>query len=97
MKDYAESFYKSKRWQQCRDGYLRSVGGLCEVCMKEGRLSPAVIVHHKIHITPVNISDPNITMDWTNLEAVCRDCHAQLHARKKKRFRVGENGCVIAI
>lgn len=97
MKEYAETFYKSKTWQKCRDGYLRSVGGLCEQCMKEGRFTPAVIVHHKVHISPVNITDPNVTLDWNNLEALCRDCHAQQHTHKKKRFRVDEIGRVIAV
>ena len=92
MKDYAKRFYKSKRWQQCRDGYAASVGGLCERCRANGRIVPGEIVHHKIHITPENIREPSITLDWHNLELLCRDCHAKEHGAVVKRFSVNEFG-----
>lgn len=53
-------------------------------------------MHHKIHITPDNINDPNITLDWNNLQLVCRDCHAEIHAGTDKRYAVDEWGRVIA-
>ena len=43
-------FYKSKQWQLCRESYLASVGRLCEECLKNGRITPAVIVHHKVEL-----------------------------------------------
>ena len=101
MKEYAKRFYKSKAWQACRDGYMRSVGGLCERCYANGILTPGVIVHHKIYITPDNINDPRITLDWNNLECVCRQCHEDehkhgMHMRKPKRYIVGADGRVVA-
>jgi len=36
-------------------------------------------VHHKIHLTPHNIDDPNITLSEDNLELLCRECHAIEH------------------
>ena len=94
MKDYAKSFYKSKRWQTTRLAYLKSVGGLCERCMKKGLYRPAVIVHHKVYITAENIHTPEVTLAWDNLEAVCRECHEQEHAGDGKRYKVDENGRV---
>lgn len=79
MKEFAEKFYKSKRWQHCRNAYMKSVGGMCEECMKRGIYKPAEIVHHKIHITPVTIHQPEVTLSWSNLEALCRDCHRLEH------------------
>ena len=70
MQQYAETFYKSFAWQQCRDSYARSVGYLCEECGAAGE-----IVHHIKHITPDNINDPNITLGFDNLQLLCRDCH----------------------
>lgn len=93
MQEYAERFYKSKAWQACRLAYAKSVGGLCEQCLKNGQYNPGVIVHHKIAITPENIKDPWITMDFNNLELLCRDCHAAQHSRGK-RYRVDELGRV---
>lgn len=94
MKEYAQSFYKSKRWQSTRLAYLKSVGGLCERCMKKGLYRPAVIVHHKVYITPENINTPEITLNWGNLEAVCRECHEDEHRKQDRRYTINEDGTV---
>lgn len=96
MKEYAKSFYSSKTWQRCRDGYKKSVGGLCERCLKQGRYTPGVIVHHKVHISPENIDDPNVTLDWRNLELVCRDCHAVEHGAAEHRYEADALGRITA-
>ena len=88
MKPFAESFYKGKAWQDCRASYIAMVGGLCEKCMVRGIYKPGVIVHHKIHLTPENINDPRIATSFDNLELVCRDCHAEEHGGKVKRFDI---------
>lgn len=95
MKPYAEAFYKSPQWKACRDGYMKKVGGLCERCLKKGLARAAVIVHHKEHITPENISDPNVTLSWDNLEALCRECHEQEHHKSTKRWKVDKYGRVL--
>lgn len=94
MKEYAKSFYKSKRWQATRLAYLKSVGGLCERCLKKGIYRPAVIVHHKVYLTAENIHTPEVALSWDNLEAVCRECHEQEHTGDGKRYKVDENGRV---
>lgn len=96
MKEYAARYYKSRDWQACRLAYMKKVGGLCEICLKNGRIVPGVIVHHKVHITPDNIECPEITMNFDNLELVCRDCHAAEHNEKfaKRRFTVDAAGHV---
>ena len=102
MKEYAAKFYKSNKWKQCRYNYMQSVGCLCERCLAKGLFVPAVIVHHKTHITPENINNPLITLNHDNLEALCRDCHHEDHPefgakRKKRRYVVTENGRVAPI
>lgn len=97
MKDFAESFYKSKRWRKNRNDYADSVGGLCEPCAANGLAVPGEIVHHKIELTPANIHDPAITMAWSNLELVCRECHAIRHPKgHRRRYFVDSAGHVIA-
>lgn len=91
---FSVDFYKSDAWENCRAAYLQSVGGLCEECLRQGLYTPAVIVHHKIHLTPDNISDPEITLAFSNLEAVCRDCHGKIH-RPGLRYKIAPNGAVI--
>ena len=93
-KDFAQGFYKSKAWQQCRDAYAASVGGLCEECLKDGKISAGEIVHHKIHLTPDTINDPTVSLSWDKLELVCRSCHLKLHGNKK-RYSVDVFGRVI--
>ena len=95
VKDYAKSFYKSKTWQKTRDAYMRKVGGLCEECWRRGIVKPGEIVHHKTHVTPENINDPNITLSFDNLELLCRDCHGKEHDDKKRRYKLDEMGRVI--
>lgn len=95
-RDFAKAFYHSREWTRCQAEYVKRTGGLCERCRERGLIVPGVIVHHKIHITPDNINDPSITLNNDNLILVCRDCHAELHKRKK-RYKVDELGRVTAI
>lgn len=97
MKDYATRFYKSRPWQTTRLAYLKSVGGLCERCLKKGLYVPAVIVHHKVYLTEENINDAAVTLNWDNLEAVCRDCHAIEHLSGEKRYKVNPDGTVVIL
>lgn len=97
MKEYAEGFYKGKAWQDCRNAYLKSKQGLCEKCLSRGIIKGAEIVHHKIHISPDNIGNPDISLNWDNLECLCRDCHAEEHTRKVKRHKVDEYGHITAL
>lgn len=78
-RDFAKAFYRSKEWQKARAAYIRSVHGLCERCLAAGRYVPGEIVHHKVHLTPYNVGDPSVSLDFRNLEYVCRDCHAKEH------------------
>jgi len=79
MKEFARKFYFSKAWQECRDGYINQRkgidGGMCEECHSE----LGYIVHHRKHLTPQNITDPEIALNWSNLEFVCKNCHDILH------------------
>ncbi len=76
-KDWAKPFYKGKAWKRCRAGYIdhrRAIdGGLCEICQDK----LGYIVHHKIILTPENIHDPEVALNWENLSYECKDCHDQ--------------------
>lgn len=89
------AFYKSREWAVCREAYLVRVGRLCEECMRAGRITPAVIVHHKRPLTDDNVSDPDIALGFDNLEAVCLDCHNRIHEPGAKRFKIDDFGRVI--
>ncbi len=74
MKDYARSFYKGAAWRKTQAAYMVSQCYICERCGNAAR-----VVHHKTYIDPQNIGDPNITLSWDNLEALCLDCHNAEH------------------
>lgn len=69
-KEFATKFYHSVDWQVCREGYIQSVLGLCSRCNGIG-----YIVHHRITLTPDNINDHDVTLNWEHLEYLCLDCH----------------------
>lgn len=92
-KEYAKTFYNSMKWIKCRKAFMKSKNYICERC---GDI--AKIVHHKKHITPDNITDPNITLNWDNLQALCLDCHNVMHGNSNATINgvtFDENGDLI--
>lgn len=72
------NFYNTTAWIKCRDAYIKSVYGLCERCGQ-----PGYIVHHKTRLTDENENDPNVTLNWDNLEYLCLQCHNEEHFSQK--------------
>ena len=89
-----KEFYSSVEWKKCRETYKKRVGGLCEECSKNGRISPADDVHHIIKLSESNIDNPEITLNYRNLVALCRTCHEKRHRRKVKRYFIDPYGRV---
>lgn len=87
MRSIERSFYKSKTWERTRGLYLQKVNGLCERCLADGRVKAARFVHHKIYLTEANYKDPNISLSFDNLEALCHDCHNAEHFGDKKKIK----------
>lgn len=83
-KEWAKAFYNSSAWVKCREAYIISVHGLCEECLKHGKIEPGYIVDHIIELTPQNINDPNISLNYDNLQYLSLECH------NKKTFGKGE-------
>ncbi len=94
--DKVIEFYHSKEWQAVRREVLRRDKGLCQVCLKQGHITPANTVHH---IQPIRTfkNGKNIIaggwdrrLDPSNLEAICMSCHNKEHPEKgmSKRQRI---------
>ena len=95
-------FYRSQAWKDTRRNYKQSVGGLCERCLQRGIIASADVVHHIVPLTAENISDINLSLNWDNLQALCRKCHADVHEemyrkRSNRRYKVDEHGRVIIL
>ena len=97
MQEYAEKFYKSPAWKTTRAAYFAAHRGLCEICLRQGMYQPGEIVHHKTHLTPDNINDPKVSLNWDNLQLVCRECHARLHDAKKRRYKFDQYGRLVTL
>jgi phage terminase large subunit-like protein/5-methylcytosine-specific restriction endonuclease McrA len=65
-----------RKWTKVRNAYIAD-HPLCEVCSRPDFPVLAELVHH---IVPVDQA-PDRLLDETNLQAVCRDCHARIHGR----------------
>lgn len=61
-----------RAWKRIRDRYVAK-HPLCEMCLKDGRMTPVEEVHH---ILPVNRGG---THDEANLMSLCRSCHNKVH------------------
>jgi 5-methylcytosine-specific restriction protein A len=68
-----------RSWTKIRAVFLQS-HPLCEMCKAEGRLTPATLAHHKWKLTDGG------TNDWSNLRALCSECHSRLHAQQGDYF-----------
>ena len=80
--DAIRKFYKSDRWKVARAIKIASVNGLCEECGRVGNE-----VHHIIHLTPDNVSDPTISVNQENLKLLCNECHNKVHGRFQGRAK----------
>lgn len=95
---FARKFYDSRAWRVCREGYAESKRHLCERCLARGLIVPGEECHHKTKLTPTNITDPSITLNWDNLELLCKDCHLaehETHRERPTRWQTDEEGRVI--
>lgn len=71
--------YNTDKWKKLRKLKLM-YNPLCEMCESEGKVTPALDVHH---ITPI-LQDINKAFDMDNLMSLCRCCHWQLHNQMRK-------------
>ena len=78
MKEYAKAFYKGKQWKKISRLYMEQQHYICERCG-----GVATICHHRKYISPANINNPAITLNFDNLEALCVKESAELEEYKK--------------
>ena len=96
-RQFARQFYSSKAWQDCRNEYMKRAHYLCEDCMRRGIYKPAKEVHHIEELTPENIYRPEVSLNFNNLIALCKECHKARHKEhdRGRRYVFGKNGEII--
>lgn len=76
--------YNSDIWRKLRIMYL-SEHPLCERCLEKDKIITAEHVHHKVEIDRGNniIEKKTIGYNYENLQALCKDCHKEIHKKIK--------------
>ena len=68
-----------RAWKRIRDKYAAE-HPFCEKCYEHGFLVPVEEVHHKLPLSEGG------THDRSNLIALCKSCHSQIHAKRGDRW-----------
>ena len=68
-----------RAWKRIRDSYA-AAHPLCEKCQAEGKLTPTEEIHHKLPLSQGG------THARENLIALCKPCHAKIHAENGDRW-----------
>lgn len=77
-REFSKSFYNSTAWKKVRNAYVQMRFGLCERCGAPDSKQ----VHHKVYLDEHNINNPDITLNFNNLELLCDICHQKEHNEK---------------
>lgn len=73
------SFYHTLKWRKLRQMCIERAGGVCEEC----GANAGTIAHHKVWVNDSNVNDDSVVWSIDNLECVCPDCHAKIHAKAR--------------
>lgn len=81
-------FYNTVAWRNCRMNYLVT-NPLCEICKQNNKITLAVEVHHIKPISTVRTLQEKyaIGLDINNLQALCNDCHHEIHNYNRKNIK----------
>ena len=67
-------FYHSPQWKKVSRAYMQTHNYVCERCGGVG-----TVCHHRRYLTPLNVKDYSVSLNFENLECLCMDCHNKEH------------------
>ena len=73
-----KKFLDSAKWRRIRAAVLRRDGYLCRDCLRYGRKTEAVLVHHVVPFA----EDESLALDERNLVSLCETCHNRRHPER---------------
>lgn len=71
-------FYNSAAWKTLRAEKFAKANGLCERCLKKGKITAGKEVHHTVPIE----KRWDLRLKIGNLELLCPACHNESHGRE---------------
>jgi 5-methylcytosine-specific restriction endonuclease McrA len=95
-KKFSKKLYNSVKWRDIRKYVLNRDFYMCQVCNEPN----CNTVHHITELTPININDPNITLNADNLITLCEECHRCVHgdythSKEEARYSFDVDGNII--
>lgn len=82
---YRAPGYDTVRWRKERVSYLKEYP-LCVECMKEDKVSAAVILDHRVNIASVPIADREEKFwDKSNWQGLCKPCHNSKSGKERTK------------
>lgn len=82
MRKLRHTFYATTEWKKLRLTYLKE-HPLCEECLKKGKVTPAVDIHHIKSFVQKGAINWELGYNPDNLMALCKDCHAEIHNKQQ--------------
>lgn len=76
-----QQVYKKAEWLRVRRYVIERAHGLCEECLRQGRIQAGVEVDHVVPLDEENWQNWDIAYNPENLQLLCRDCHNLKHGR----------------
>lgn len=83
-----ERGYGSK-WDKKRERILKRDNGLCQECLRNGRLTPVGLTKFSYFCDHIKPKEEGGSDGDSNLEALCKPCHTAKTDREKNRGRGG--------
>jgi 5-methylcytosine-specific restriction enzyme A len=80
--DRIDKFYNRGAWRRKSKQILKRDNNECQIHKRRGKYARARNVHHIMELKDF----PELAYDDENLEAVCIQCHNELHPEKLEQF-----------
>lgn len=84
MRELRKKAYQNPQWRKLRDVYIKE-HPLCEMCLKEGKVTPAEDIHHKISPFKGGAVNQSLLLDYNNLQSLCKVHHQLVHNSKQEK------------
>ena len=78
----------SREWRALRAKKL-AANPLCELHQQQGKVVAASCVHHIVEVESGTTESEcrRLAYSWSNLQSLCRECHAAIHKAKRSHSR----------